>query len=64
MGEFWNRCRDGCKRFFGWGGCGGPNNGNILLLIVAAILLISLLINPIALTVLALLGLFMWAIFF
>ena len=64
MSDLWRRCYRGCGNFFGWGPGRGPGNGKILLTIVAIILMVSLIFNPFVLTGLALLGLFMWAIFF
>ena len=44
--------------------CFGENIGNIVLMIVAALLLISLLMSPAVLIALALFGLFLWALLY
>lgn len=62
MGDFFRGVCDGCRRFFG---CYNRNiNGELIVLLVSVILLISLLLQPLMLTALALLGLLIWAIFF
>ncbi|MBQ1501916.1 MAG: hypothetical protein IIZ45_04800 [Firmicutes bacterium] len=44
--------------------CFGDNVGNIVLMAVAALLLISLLISPAVIIALALFGLFLWALLY
>lgn len=44
--------------------CFGNNIGNIVLVIVAALLLISLMLSPAILIALALFGLFLWALLY
>lgn len=62
MGDFFRGFRDSCRHFFG---CYNRNiNGELILLVVAVVLLISLLLQPLLLTALALLGLIIWGIFF
>lgn len=62
MGDFFRGFCDSCRHFFG---CYNRNiNGDLIVLLVSAILLVSLLIQPLMLTALALLGLLIWAIFF
>ncbi len=44
--------------------CFGENIGNIVLMVVAALLLISLMLSPAILIALALFGLFLWALLY
>ncbi|MEG1537637.1 MAG: hypothetical protein RR387_05075 [Clostridiales bacterium] len=62
MGDVWNKFKCGCQdlvtkanRCF--------TTSDLILLIVAALLLVSLMVSPALLVALALLGLFFWAIF-
>ncbi len=64
MERFFRRCKEYCRNFIGYQNCSSENNGSLLLLAVFIILLISLLLNPLLLSALALLGLFIWAVFF
>ncbi len=62
MGELWEKCKCGCRSLLGHANrC--FTTSDLILLIVAALLLISLMVSPALLVALALLGLFLWAIF-
>ncbi|MDO4581354.1 MAG: hypothetical protein Q4B96_02065 [Bacillota bacterium] len=58
MNDFWRKCRK-----FADSAADGPLP-DIVLLVVAALLLISLMTNPALLVGLALFGLFLWAILY
>ena len=60
--NFFTRCKNSISRAFEH--CFGENIGNIVLMIVAALLLISLLMSPAVLIALALFGLFLWALLY
>jgi len=62
LGGFFRGFRNFCQFFSGRNA--GFFTGDMVLLLVAAILLISLLFQPLLLTALALLGLLIWALFF
>ncbi|MCR4962839.1 MAG: hypothetical protein K6B40_03025 [Firmicutes bacterium] len=62
MSDFWQKLKGGCRslveqanRCF--------STSDLILLIVAALLLVSLMVSPAVLVALALLALFFWAIF-
>lgn len=62
MGDFLRKCKNSISKAVDSSFLN--NFGNIVLVIVAALLLISLLMQPMVLIALALLGLFLWAILY
>lgn len=62
MANFFTRCKNSVTKAFDYSFV--DNIANIILLIVAALLLISLMLSPAILIALALFGLFLWAIIY
>lgn len=62
MGEFFKKCKSSLSKAAEYSFA--DNIANIVLLIVAALLLISLMLHPLVLVALALFGLFLWAILY
>lgn len=60
MAEFIKKCKNGFSRAFDRSFF--QNAANVVLALVAALLLISLLVQPFILVALALFGLFVWAL--
>ena len=62
MGEFMRKCKNSFNKAIDSSFLG--NIANVVLLVVAALLLISLMLHPMILVGLALFGLFLWAILY